>query len=147
MASLADCAGVPHADRVSPGGFMLAEPVTDDEVNTIWRGDPFEQDLGSAGKPRCFPEVKIDNWVLRDGDLVYGTPSDKGAPMEIGLVEGLFVGKDSDGEECKNAYLRWFWPAKDVQHSLKDVHAREIFISDTYNEWPLEGIEGCALEP
>ena len=147
MAALADCAGVPHPARVSPGGIMVAEPVTDDEVNTTWRGDPFEQDLGSAGKPRCYPEVKIDNWVLRDGDVIYATPSEQGSSMEIGIIEGLFVGKDSDNEECKNAYLRWFWPAKDVQHSLKDVHAREIFISDTYNEWPLEGIEGCALEP
>ena len=147
MAALADCAGVPHPNPVSPGGIMLAEPVTDDEVNTVWRGDPFEQDLGSAGKPRCFPEVKVDNWILRDGDVVYATPSEMNSSMEIAIVEGLFVGKDSDNEECKNAYLRWFWPAKDVQHQLKDVHARELFISDTYNEWPLEGIEGCAPEP
>ena len=123
---------------------MLAEPVTDDEVNTTWRGEPFHQDLGNAGKPRCFPEVKIDDWCLRDGDMVCATPSEKGGTMEIGFVEGLFIGTDSQGEECKNACLRWFWPAKDVQHLLKDVHSREVFISDTYNEWPIEGIEGCA---
>ena len=103
-----------------------------------------EKDLGDAGKPRCYPEVQIDDWVLRYGDLVYCTPPAKGDFMEVGLVEGLFVGKDEDGEDTQMAYLRWFWCAQKMKHSIKDAHAREIFISDVYDACPLEVVEGCA---
>ena len=74
----ADCTGVPHPSRIDQNGFLLQEAITDDEVHILWRGEPFEKDLGDAGKPRCYPEVQIDDWVLRDGDLVYCTPPAKG---------------------------------------------------------------------
>lgn len=56
----------------------------------------------------------------------------------------VFSGKDEDGEDTQMAYLRWFWCAQKMKHSIKDAHAREIFISDVYDACPLEVVEGCA---
>ena len=35
--------------------------------------------------------------------------------MEIAYVEGLFAAKDEDGEDIKQAYVRWFWRASHIR--------------------------------
>ena len=57
--------------------------------------------------------------------------------MELALVEGLYP-----SPEGKMVYLRWLWRAVALTHELEDVHAREVFRSDTYDEWYVENLEG-----
>ena len=140
----ADALGYPAPERVSPLGIMLQEPNVDVEVTTAWRGDSFRQDLGDAGRPLCYRKCVVDAWELREGDMVYCTPSEKGSPMEFAYVEGLFADKDEDNEEIKQAYVRWFYVASQVKRNAKkDCHCRELFLSNTWDQWPVEGIEGC----
>ena len=140
----ADALGVPSPLRVSTCGNLLQEPNVDVEVNTAWRGDSFRQDLGDAGNPLCYRRCVVDAWELREGDTVYCTPSEKGGSMEIGYVEGLFADKDGDGDEIKQAYVRWFWRASQIKKGAKkDMHPRELLFSNSWDQWPVEGIEGC----
>ena len=120
----ADALGVPSPLRVSTDGIMLQEPNVDVEVNTAWRGDSFRQDLGDAGNPICYKQCVVDAWELREGDMVYCTPSIKGSSMEIGYVEGLFAAKDDDGDDIKQAYVRWFWRAPQVKKGAKKKKRR-----------------------
>ena len=139
----ADSLGVPAPLRVSVDGLMLEEPNVDVEVTTTWRGDSFRQDMGDAGKPLCYRKCTVDLWELREGDMVYCTPALKGDSMEIAYVEGLFAAKDEEGEDIKQAYVRWFWRASAIKKAAKkDNHPRELLLSDSWDEWPVEGIEG-----
>ena len=99
--------------------------------------------MGDAGKPLCYPECAIDStWIVREGDAVYCTPPAKGNPMEIAIVEGLYVAEEGE-EEVKMLYLRWLYHHTELKKAAqKSMHPRELLLSKTYNPWPMEGLEG-----
>ena len=129
--------GVPDAARVSGDGTLLGPVDTDDVVATRWQGTAVMQDMGDAGVVKCYPKCKVDAFVVHEDDVVYCTASEQGEPCELAVVAGLYVeGKD------KMLYLRWLWRASQTEHKLEDAHAREVFLSDSYGPYPMEGIEG-----
>ena len=132
-------AGVPDAGRVTADGILVGKPITDGGVQTTWSSNAKMRDMGDAGKMRCYQAVQVDAMMVCEGDYVYLTPRKKGQPMEMAIVEGMYFAGGN-----KLCCVRWLWRAQTLKHKVQDVHTREIFLSDCYGEWFVEGIEGCA---
>mmetsp|Transcript_28908 Transcript_28908/g.47970 ORF Transcript_28908/g.47970 Transcript_28908/m.47970 type:complete len:352 (-) Transcript_28908:518-1573(-) len=128
--------------RIDAMGTLLIEVDTEKDAakETEWQGEPTRVDeLGDDKKPgKRYRSVRVGDEFIAVGDCIYLTPEEKGQGCEIGRVSDMY--ELSKGQRM--VLVQWFWRPEHIE--LPDemiVHRKEVFISDTHDENPIEAVE------
>ena len=89
---------------------------------------------------KVYPRCKINGFEVSVGDYVLLTPEATDELCELARVEKMYQ-HPTDGKMFR---ARWLWHHEDIELNGMEPAPNEVYVSETFDENPLEAVEGCA---